>query len=89
MGIPFGLSFILGGIGVFIRDLLDKPSDWGPWYAIAVVCFVLACIGGLYSFAYFWTGVPNWLRRPSQRSQRSPRPDAGEPRWKRLRRLRE
>lgn len=90
MGIPFGLSFILGCIGVFIRNVLDKPSDWGPWYAIAVVYFVLACIGGLYSFAYFWTGVPNWLRPPSQRSQTTrPRTDAGEPRWKRLRQLRE
>lgn len=68
-GIPGGGGFLLLAAGLAVRDALDKPLDWGPWYVVAVIGIVLIGLGFLYSLAYFWTGVPAWLRPPSQRGQ--------------------
>lgn len=67
-GIPAGLGMLLLAAGLAVRDALDKPLDWGPWYAVAVIGTVLLGIAVVYQFAYFWTGVPDRLRPPSQRS---------------------
>ncbi|CAN5622299.1 hypothetical protein BH20ACT2_BH20ACT2_08160 [soil metagenome] len=77
-GIPIGLGFLLIVGGVAVRDGLDRPADWAPWYATAIVATVLLGAGFLYSLAYFCTGVPDWLRPPSQRGQSEPDDPRGE-----------
>jgi len=76
-GIPAGVGFLLIAAGIAIRDALDKPLDWGPWYALAIAGTVLIGVAFLYQLAYFWTGVPDWLRPPSQRGQPEPDDPAG------------
>lgn len=79
-GIPTGLGFLLILAGVTVRDALDRPEDWGPWYATAILATVLLGVGFLYSVAYFWTGVPDRLRPPSQRGQLQPDDPHGDKR---------
>jgi hypothetical protein len=73
--IPCGAGFLLIVAGLAVRDALDKPLDWGPWYAAAVIGTVLLGAAFLYNLAYFWTGVPDGLRPPSQRGQLEPDDD--------------
>lgn len=70
--LPIGLGIIVLAAGLAVRDALDQPTDWGPWYLTAVVGATLVGLGGLYLLAYFWTGVPDRLRPPSQRGQLPP-----------------
>lgn len=90
-GIPTGLGFLLIVVGVTVRDSLDRPENWAPWYATAILAAVLVGVGFLYSLAYFWTGLPDRLRPPSQRGQLQPDDPQGEKRtrgqriWRALR----
>lgn len=79
-GIPGGLAFLLIAVGLAVRDLLDKPVDWAPWYRVAVVSAVLMFVSVLYWLTYVWIGVPDALRPPSQRGQLAPNDPTGEKR---------
>lgn len=77
-GIPGGLGFLVLAGGLIVRDSLDKPLEWGPWYVVAVIGTALLFLSVLYTLAYFWTGVPDVLRPPSQRGQPGPDDPAGD-----------
>lgn len=66
-GVPTGIASVMMGIAVVIRDLLEKPEDWWLMYVVSYPAGALVFAGGLYALAYFWTGVPDKLRPPSQR----------------------
>jgi hypothetical protein len=70
--IPGGLAFMLLGAAETIRGIIDGDKQ-AAWFGLlaypAAVCMVL-CF--LYLIVYFWFGVPDWLRPPSQRGQPPP-----------------
>lgn len=76
MGFPFGLGLLLFAPGFLIWPEGGMPT----WFLVAPI--LLIGTGFLYMLVYSLIGVPDWLRPPVQRGQRSYR-------WTRRRRQRE
>lgn len=72
--VPSGLGLAVIAVGLGLRDALGRPEDWGPWWVLAIVGFLLVAIGTLYMVAYYWFGVPDTLRPRPQRGQPKPPP---------------
>lgn len=68
----FGPGFGLIGVGLALKSTIDPDGDPAWWWVMAVVGVALLGVGGVYSLTYFWFGVPDGLRPPSQRGQPKP-----------------
>ncbi|MGH9117570.1 MAG: hypothetical protein ACRD0A_06745 [Acidimicrobiales bacterium] len=71
---PAGLGFVVIAVGLGLRDALEMPDDWGPWWVLSIIGVALLAAGVLYTVAYYWFGVPDALRPRPQRGQPKPPP---------------
>ena len=64
---PAGVGFLVAAGGDLTRMVLTEDRSWPVWQASVAAAAVLVTVSAILAVTYFWPGVPDAWRPPSQR----------------------
>ena len=67
LAVPAGIGGVVAAAGDLARMVLTEDRSWPPWQASVAAGGALLAVTAILAFMYFWRGVPDRWRPPSQR----------------------
>lgn len=67
LAVPAGIGAVIAAAGDLARMVVTEDRAWRPWQASVAAGGALLAVSATLALTYFWRGVPDGWRPPSQR----------------------
>jgi hypothetical protein len=67
LAVPAGVGGVIAAAGDLVRMVLTEDRGWPPWQASVAAAGALLAVTTILALTYFWRGLPDSWRPPSQR----------------------